>query len=211
MIEREDHPAFGMIGAYRTSISPPGSSLFDSDVRHQHTVVVKLSHAARSRDLHRDWIHGREEIVEIEMSEAQWASFVSSINTSGVPCTLRRLQGEQIEQLPFAPRLEASMRETREAAHRAFDAIVEALDAYEATLKGPAQPRRDALGTLRAKIKNAMPNVDFAGKSLAEHAENVVQKARADVEAMIAAHAAQLGIEAPEASHLAIDSGKEEA
>jgi len=190
--EREKHPSFGMIGAYRTSISPPGHALFDSDIMHQHTVVLRIEHADRRRDLHRDWIHGTDRIIEVEMSEAQWASFVSSMNTSGVPCTLREIQGEgKIEGLPFAPRLEESMKDTHAAAHAAFDEIQQALRDYE------AKPTKDNLRTLRARIENAVPNVDFAGKSLAEHAENVVQKARADVEAMVLAHAQQLGIEAP--------------
>jgi hypothetical protein len=38
-------------------------------------------------------------------------------------------------------------------------------------------------------------NMTFAAKSLSEHAENVVQRARADVEAMVLAKAAQLGLE----------------
>jgi hypothetical protein len=159
---------------------------------HQHTVVLRIEHADRRRDLHRDWIHGTDRIIEVEMSEAQWASFVSSMNTSGVPCTLREIQGEgKIEGLPFAPRLEESMKDTHAAAHAAFDEIQQALRDYE------AKPTKDNLRTLRARIENAVPNVDFAGKSLAEHAENVVQKARADVEAMVLAHAQQLGIEAP--------------
>ena len=189
--EYETHPAFGMIGAYRTSISPPGAVLFDSDVQHQHTVVVRIQHAERARDLHHDWIHGRKEIIEIEMSEAQWASFVSSMNTAGVPCTLRNIQGEDIERLDYKPRLEESMKETREAAHRAAEQVAEAFAAYKEK-KTVANLRH-----LEAMIANMPANVEFAAKSLSEHAENVVQRARADIEAMVAQHAAQLGIEAP--------------
>ena len=185
----ESNPAFGMIGAYRTSVGPPGAALFDSDIRHHHTVVLRIEHAERKRDLHRDWIHGRNQIIEVEMSEAQWASFVSSMNTSGVPCTLRRIQGEEIPRIEYAPRLEASMAETRRAADDAFAEIKEALAAYE------EKKSAENLRTLRARINNAAPNVEFAGKSLAEHAENVVTKARADIEAMVADHAARLELE----------------
>ena len=190
--EHERHPAFGQIGAWRVSTSPPGAVLFDSDIHHQHTVMVRIMRADRKRGLHHDWIHGGEELIEIEMSEAQWASFVSSMNTSGVPCTLRRVGREQMERLDYAPRLEQSMRETREAAHTAFDAIQAALAEYE------AKPSKARLQTLRAAVNNATPNVDFAGRSLGEHAENVVAKARADIEAMVALHAERLEIEPPD-------------
>ena len=36
-------------------------------------------------------------------------------------------------------------------------------------------------------IANAVPNVDYAARQLAEHAENVVEKSRADIEAMVTA------------------------
>lgn len=205
-VTAEQHPSFGMIGAYRTTSSPPGVSLFDSDMQHQHFVTLRIQHADRKRDyLNRDWIFGTKQIIEVQMSEAQWASFVSSMNTAGVPCTLTNIQGDDIERLPFAPRLEQSMKETRAAAHRAFDEIEEALRVFEETPSTPKREKDKALATLRANIKNAVPNVDFAGKSLGEHAENVVQKARADIEAMVTQKAAQLGVEAPE--HPALEAG----
>ena len=196
----EENPAFGIIGAYRTSISPPGAALFDSDIRHQHIVVVKIERATRDRDLHRDWVYGGQQLIEIEMSEAQWASFVSSMNTSGVPCTLRRLQGEEIPRVEYSPRLEESMAETRRAADDAFAGVLEALNTYE------ERPNKGNLRSLRAAIENAGPNVEFAGKMLSEHAENVVTKARADIEAMVTDHATRLGLES--STPLALEEGE---
>lgn len=37
--------------------------------------------------------------------------------------------------------------------------------------------------------------MSYAAKSLSEHAENVVQRARADIEAMVVSKAEQLGID----------------
>lgn len=198
MNEYETNPAYGLIGAYRTSISPPGAALFDSDIRHQHTVVVRIARADRQRDLHRDWIHeaGGPGLIEIEMSEAQWASFVSSMNTAGVPCTLRRVGGEEVPRIEYRPRLEESMAETRRAADDAFAGIAAALAAYE------EKKSADNLRSLRAAIANAGPNVEFAGRSLAEHAENVVTKARADIEAIAADQARRVLEAAPRAPEL---------
>lgn len=206
----ESHPAFGMISASRVSSSPGGAVVFDSDMKHQHSVIVQIQHAERARDLNHDWIHPRGEIIEVQMSEAQWASFVSSMNTSGVPCTLKRIQGERIEELDFAPRLEESMKETHAAAKGAFDAIQEAMRVYEETPSTPKKAKDEALRTLRSTIQNATPNVDFAAQSLGKHAENVVQKARADIEAMMTIKAAQLGIEAPDRP-LLLEPGADEA
>lgn len=190
---RETHPAWGLIGAHRGQSGPPGVVLFDSDIRHQNTVTVRIHTAQRKRDLNRDWIGvtGRAAFVEVQMSEAQWASFVSSMNSGdGVPCTIRHREDDwDVPGVLYEPRLQESMDETRDAAERAFEAVREAFAAYEVK-KNAANLR-----TLKYAIANAPANVTFAGEQLVEHAENVVQKARADIEAMVVSKAAQLGLE----------------
>lgn len=186
----EAHPAWGLIGASRVSSSPPGATLFDSDIRHQHYVVVRLSRATRKRDLGHDWKHGGEQIVEVAMSEAQWASFVSTMNVGqGVPCTIERVGMEQMPGVEYEPRLATSMNEVDNAADKAIEKIQAAFEAYEAH---KTKANRD---TLKYAIQNAPANMSYAAKTLSEHAENVVQKARADVEAMVVSKADQLGIE----------------
>lgn len=196
----DTHPSFTLLGASRVSVGPGGSSLFDSDIKHNHTVLVRLKTAVRKRDLNHDWIHGDKQLFEVEMSEAQWASFVSSMNTGdGVPCTMRYQGYERVPDLPHEPRLAVSMQETRTAADRAFGRIQDAMAAYEALdPKSPAKEKREAMGRLKAEIRNASANVDFASKTLAEHTENVVTKARADIEAHVVAKVRQLGIDTEE-------------
>lgn len=193
----EIHPAFGVIGASRVSFTP-GAVLFDSDLRHGHYMTVRISTAARHRSSGQDWISGREELVEVAMSESQWASFISTPNAgSGTPCTLVRRDGRGVEELPYAPRLQESFEENTKAAQKAFAEIQKAYQRVaNMDPKAPIKERRAALGNLGAVIANAVPNVEFAGKVLAEHAENVVNKAHADIEAYVAAKVDQLGLDA---------------
>lgn len=189
------HPAWGMIGASRVSTGGGpygGAVLFDSDVAHQHYVVLRIGRASRKRDLHTDWISergGRGDIVEVAMSEAQWASMVSSMNTSGVPCTIRRTEKDGImPDLDFDSRLDLTHREIKTAAVKAMEKVVEARDAYEAK-KNAANLR-----ALHFAIENMPANLEFAAKQLTEHSETVVQKARADVEAFAINKAQELGL-----------------
>lgn len=194
----DTHPAFGMIQVTRMS-SNPGSVLFDSDIRHGHSVVVRVSTATRKRDLNRDRIHGSsKDVVEIEMSEAQWASFVSSMGSSGVPCTLRATQTERtIPGLPYDPRLAHSMDEVKGAAEKTFGRIQAAMAAYDALPKtATAKERRAAIDAIRSATRSAEANMVFAATSLTEHAENVVQRSRADIEAMAMQAAERLGLPA---------------
>lgn len=200
------HPAFGQIHAARISSSAPGQVLFDSDLRHQHTVRITVQRATRRRDLNHDWIHGSGlELIEVELSEAQWASFVSSMNTSGVPCTIRATETDhQVPGLPYDPRLARSMQEVKNSAVVIFGKIREARDAYEKALadKAPAKERNEKLRALHFAVENAGSNMTFAAKTLVEHTENVVQRARADIEAMVSAEATRLGLTAAEAEGL---------
>jgi hypothetical protein len=201
----EHHPAWGLLGASRVA-STPGSVLFDSDIRHGHSVIIRLSTAGRKRDLHSDRLHAVRRVFELEMSEAQWASFVSTMNSGdGVPCTIRETPGvRDVPAVPFEPRLQESMAEVRTKADDVVATIQAAFDAY-AEKKTVANLR-----SLQAAINNAAPNVEFAAKSLSEHAENVVQRARADIEAMAIQQAELRGLEPGDIGVAALTAGDEE-
>lgn len=187
---RESHPAWGLVSASRVS-STPGAVLFDSDIRHQHYIRLHVHRATRDRGLQRDWIHDTGPVlIEINMSEAQWAAMTSSLNTSGVPCTIRATETQaNVDGLEYAPRLAVSMAEVRGAA----DKIKERLDAAVAAVE--EKPTKANIKALRSALGGIAPNMEFAAKSLSEHAENVVQKARNDIESMVTQKAVQLGVD----------------
>lgn len=189
----ERHPAFGVIGVHRIHASP-GEVLFQSDLRHPEYIRLTVREAARKRDLKHDWVHPEKMVCEVSMSMAQFASFVASGGTEGVPCTIEFTGSGAHEPgkrpgLNPAPRLQITSDEVRAAATESYKNIQEAFKAYEETLadsgKGSAAARRAALRTLQSAIANATPNVAHASTVLAEHAEAVVEKSRADIEAMV--------------------------
>lgn len=193
----ETHPAFGSITAHRIT-SNPGAVLFDSEIRHTAFVRVSISPMQRKRDLSRDWLHpDSHPLVEVDMSEAQWASFVSSMNTSGVPCTIRVTESDwNVPGLEFEARLALSAAETKSAAQKAFSEIEEAMAALESLPSNAGvKARKEAMRRLHYAIEHAPANIEFAAQSLTKHTENVVQKARADIEAMVVTHAQKLGVE----------------
>lgn len=199
----QHHPSWVTIGAFRGSGGP--GVLFDSDIQHQHTIRVRITTASRQRDLKHDWIHGDiREIIEVEMSEAQWGAFISTPNSgTGTPATLRSLHGELIPSEPYDPRLALNMSEAREAAAEAFQGIQESFETLEALIANGAPKRgpagiNEAVRTLKYKIANAVPNVDYAGKKLIEHTEEVINGAKADIEAFVINKARQLGIDPEE-------------
>lgn len=206
----DTHPAYGSISASRVSTNPP-KTLFDSEIRHTHYVTLRINRASIKRDLNHNWIHPDiTPLIEVAMSEAQWASFISSMNTSGSSCTITSTGTEHnVPGLEFRPVLAQSLAEVRGAAQEAFQEIERASEEYAQVLAtGTAKEKREALRDLQRAIAHGPANMKFAAESLNEHAENVVQKARADVEAMVVTEAHRLGISVAELPVLEIESGE---
>lgn len=207
--DAERHPSWVLIRANRGSISPPGAVLFQSDIRHRSTITITVQRAERRRRLHTDWLFGynRRNLIQIEMSEAQWGAFVSSFGDgTGVPATLRYHDGVEIEEPPFQPRLAESLAEVNRHTTEAWAEVMEHATAVEEAIadkKGVVS----AVRTLINKIRQQPSNANFAAKSLTEHAENVVSKASADIEAMMLRHAMQLGIDPADRPTLELEAG----
>lgn len=184
---RESHPAFAVVSVTRSSGTP--RALFQSDLRHQETITLTINEAERIRDLNHDRVHPTRQVVEIEMSLAQWGSVVSSIGLgSGVPVTLRWRDGDgHLPRLPYLPRIRKSLDEVNSAVdklmERALSSFAVLTEAVEE--KKGVRAIKEALRTHGFSLSHARNNTAFAVTSLAEAAEFVTSQARADIEAHI--------------------------
>lgn len=172
--------------------------LFDSEITHRRFIQVTVTRCTRKRDINRDWLHGEvQPIIEINMSEAQWGAFVSSFgNGGGVPATLSHFNGSQVPRVAeHDSRLSLSHKEVKNAASKAVAELQAAHAAVDEAFERGAGKKemRDLLRNLRIKTENLPANMEYTAKSMSEHVENVVVKARADVEGMVI-HAIQNGV-----------------
>lgn len=185
----ETHPAFAVATVSRGHGT--SRTLFQSDLQHNETITLRILTANRTRSMHRDRVHPLAQLVEVEMSLAQWGALVSAMGLgSGVPVTLRSRESERIiPDLPYQPRIAESLIETRQSVEH----LLADIDATLAELEHAIEARsgvkeiRERLRNLRSKVDNAPANATFAVKSLKEAAETVTAQARADIEAQILA------------------------
>lgn len=183
----EIHPAFGV--AVVTRRSGGGRSLFQSDLLHNETVSLSVHEAVRKRDLSHDWVHPGRELVEIEMSLAQWGSLVSSMGLgSGVSVTIRRTEHNAfVPEIPHQPRTAESLREVREVTDRMYAEVRAATAALHEAIheKKGVRATKEALNALERAVAGAGNNAQFTVDSLVEAGEQVVAQARADIEAHV--------------------------
>lgn len=181
----ETHESWISVNANKVSGQ---TRLFDSEITHQHWVRVRVTRCSRHRDLNRDWLSpDLSTLVEFDMSEAQWGAFVSSFgNGSAVPATLVLLANEGVPSAPFESRLDESHREVKEAGDRALTEIQAAYNELAEAFAAGAGKKdlREKIGTLGNRLGKAPLNMEFAAKSLTEHVEKVVTKAKFDIEAV---------------------------
>lgn len=210
-----DHPAFAQIGASRISGL---ATLYGSDFAHQNFVRVRITPSQLRRTLSNDWpFGGVRPYIEVDMSEAQWASFVSSMNVGhGTQCTLRELQGRMVPDLP-APesRRHQFSDEVRAACAEALEAVKELRTALgDAKL---SQKARDELVKRANGIENRLvSSLPFVLEMFGEHMEQTVEKAKVEINAyatqtVMRAGIAALGGQAGEVPVLALQEGASNA
>lgn len=197
--EEEHEPYMGLIGASRTSSS--GSALFQSEVQNQSYITIRVQTASRRRSLHKDWVHGKNMLVEVHLSAAQWAELLTTLNHGdGVPCTIRHRIGDDgrlvtIDGPVFAPRLGESLAEITDAANELTANI---RSAYQEVLDAMAAKKgvKEAVTGLGHQINNLPSNARFMAKSVQQHAEKVVAHAKAEVDAWMTHAVQRAGLEA---------------
>lgn len=192
----ESHESWLVLQLSKVSATP-GMRLFDSEITHSRYVQVTVCRCIRKRDLNRDWKHATRVLMEFAMSQAQWGAFVSAFGDgSGAPATLTFDQSGDVAQAPYESRMAEGAREVRDAGSKALAEVRDDYQALAAAFERGAGKRemRGLINTLGYRIGNGPANMEFAATSLTEHVENVVTKARADVEAMVLAAADNAGL-----------------
>lgn len=204
MTGSEIHPSWVSVRFNKVAVSPPGAKLVASDVHHQHVVVMTVSRASRKRDLHRTWWHEERELIEVAMSEAQFAAAITSFGDgSAKPATLWRKDGEMIPDCAEdlgSTEIRQTIREVQTSAEDAIAHLAEKVAELNKLIedKAGAKAIREAASSLTHHVDNLPKNLRFTAESLQKTVETVVTKARYDIEAMVEGRAKALGIPARE-------------
>ena len=203
-----NHPAFGVVTVTRPQ-SSPGTTLFGSDLQHQHFISVSIQTAEMERDLKRDWVFPTGGILEFSMSEAQWARFVAGAGRSqATPITLTRVKEDG--RMVCVPDIKPPAENRKDAFNKEFqESLKQTLSQFEkavAELADLSEQKsiskvklREITSNLSGKLKNLPSNLNFAVESFREVSETVVEEAKAEIEAYIANAAHSAGIKAIQA------------
>ena len=180
------------------------STLFGSDIGHDNRVRIEICRARLDRSHGRDWIFPRETVVDVEMSHAQFAQFITSSGKGdGTPCTLIAApsQDTRVQAMPAIANIETKhatfKREIRDEAMNTVEFLKKKVSTLM-SLVADGKPRISELRAVSRSLENALDNfpsnMEFVVSSAEEALEKATSDAKIEVEAYIAATAQRIGL-----------------
>ena len=214
------HPAFGCVTVTNWT-SGNAVRLFGSDLGHSGGITLAFYEATSLRGLSTDRHHPGPILLEIDMSESQWARFVASSGKGcGTPVTITAKRTGPIEQPPRIAAPELSKREVhgeemRAQLHKKLETARKCTEAIAAMLDGSGSISKTALRAVYKDLDLAVSHLpgstQFIYDTFAEATENLANDAKLEIEAFVDNLATQLGIEqlrlmAPQVGATAIEA-----
>lgn len=197
--ESLSHESFGQIQFNRSNAN--GTHFYGSELPQDHYISMEVHHSEIHRELTQDRYYNRGQVLRIRLSSGQFAEMLTSMNCgSGVPCTIERIEGRKIAELP--------MQESRkEFVHRKFEdrmkmfgnSIRERQNKAKELVKKKTLSKDDMhqlqmhLEWLTGEVER---NIPFFAKCFQETMDEVVFEAKTEVENAIQHKINVLGLNA---------------
>lgn len=187
--ERE-HPSYGILHIARTSGGTSAIRLFGSPLAtHYGTIRLTISKGQWTHGLHYDRYFGmNKDFIEVEMSAAQFADAITSLNMGGgTPCTIRYVGGERVAPPPD---------HATEAEH-IRDNFENTLDKYTTKARTYRKKIEELTSKLSTKARDEIrialdviedqlaSNVPFVVKQFQEATTRITTSAKAEVDAFV--------------------------
>lgn len=170
------HPSFGMLSFNRTHGGH--SNLFGSSIQHNDTIHMVLKEGVVIRGLNDDRYVGEDEILEVEMSQSQFAELITSMNVgTGTPCTIKYLRGKgRINEADFINKRQQITNEFKESMNERMSDAKEFYDEVKelfATKKSIGKGDREMI--LR-RLANVTQGMESSSKFIFDQFQNQIDK-----------------------------------
>jgi hypothetical protein len=208
--DKQTHESYGMAGFFRTTGG--NTNLFGSSIKHNHTIRFRIKTASKERGLNMDWYYGDKELIEIEMSQNQFAELITSMNMGdGVPVTIRRLNGKGVEDCPeenkrqlFEKEFDQKMRGLKNRLSKLTTDAKQILNEKKSLTKADRETILNQIAMLEQEIGS---NTPFVLSMFNEQMDKTVTEAKGEVEAFVQNKITSLGIEGLKAETLMLQDG----
>lgn len=202
------HPSYGQVLFHR--VTGGDTKLYGSSVRCPTTIRLTICRSSVKHDLGRDWLYGTDELIEVELSPAQFAELLTTMNVGqGVPCTIRHINREPMPVVPEEDKIESEkvkdyfMSQTRKLTKEVLQGHekIEEILKKKTINKGDRNVIQDFITRVYQELAHNMP---FYVDSFHESAEKVTTQAKAEIDAFITTAIMKTGLKELEKSKAAL-------
>lgn len=187
---RETHPSYATLSFSRAQ-SGMAIPLFGSSIKHRDTIIMRVSEAELCRELNSDHIFSGKRIVEVEMSQSQFAEAITSMNMgSGVPVTLRFRADKPglIEQCPYEDKIQKFEKEFAECQEESKQHFKEFVNQVKTLLEKKSLGKGDKeeiIKNMDILYGRVFSNQEFVYKQFNEQMDKTVTEAKGEIEAFV--------------------------
>ena len=185
------HPAYGIASINRACGNV--GNLFGSSVDCDHYVELEISSGVKiDSGSYHSYLPTGKPHIRVAFSPAQFAELITSMNIgNGVPCTIKNIAGERIDEIPDdihvneldrqKDNFKKQMKDLSENLHNAQNRIKELLSLPRLT-----KEQKDELSKVLYKgIQDIDSNIPFYMEMFDEATDNIVQEAKAEIDATV--------------------------
>ena len=180
-----DHESYGMIGLSKRNSR--GTHLFGTSIQHNQTIRITIHTAEHQRSLNKDRFYAKKELIEVEISENQFAQLITSANQGdGIPCTIRHVDYKRMANPPFQTKQETFEKELQKEMDNYVVDLEKTMANTREILKKPAIGKGDRdliekdINRLYKFISDSLP---FMHTQFREQMDDVVSEAKIGIEA----------------------------
>lgn len=183
--KQHQHASYGMLSISR-SMNSNTQRLFGSSLAsHYSTIHLRVRRGQWEHDLHEDRYYSVDPtLIEIEMSAAQFAEAITTLNSGTTPCTVRFFQGFVDEP----PDIETEVERVKSKFKDELQDMVKVLKEQRADIeKHTTKLSEKAKGAVKVAldvmVQQLTSNIPFVLEQFNEASDRVVSAAKQEIEA----------------------------
>lgn len=194
----ERHPSFAQISASRVS-SSHGTTMYGSKLTHSRYITITLSESELVRSINTDRYHGTRQMMQVRMSENQFAQFITSLNIGdGVPCTIERREGNRVSSPEPRNEKDITSNDFKNKVKKVSQVLAEAQNRLAEMTKPNGKASKAELNQLQDELRTASreieQNMPYMVECFEETLDDAVTSAKTDIEAYAADAFARAGV-----------------
>lgn len=198
---KETHPAYGqLLFSRRTGNKGNDVTLYGSNIKHKNTITLTISRSAKFTNEFSEHYFGKDELIEVEMSQSQFSEAITSMNMgSGVPVTIKTVMGRVMpncQEKTLREKADNSLKKRFTTLANRLETKMKRIDEITNRTGTIRKAEKEEINRLyKAFITEIKSNLPFLKQCIDETVDDSIKQAKDEVESFWLNRIRSLGID----------------